>query len=184
MTFIHVLLGPFYTSLLCFHWSPTIHVCICILYVENKWNEMKWNKEHKMHTAGKTVVKKYANIWCEFRLPILTFLQSKIKQWNTEDFNAPTYGYKISNKMEFSPQMCRSMQQHKPSGTASSVSLMSWWWRKWNPICEKLGAVTSEFIVRHTFLQDGFLTKFKGVGIESSQNCWFYSWHNILLANF
>ena len=24
MTFIHVLLGPFYTSLLCFHWSPTI----------------------------------------------------------------------------------------------------------------------------------------------------------------
>ena len=26
-------------------------------------------------------------------------------------------------------------------------------------------------IVPHTFLQDGFLTKFKGVGIESSQNC-------------
>ena len=46
MTFIHVLLGPFYTSLLCFHWSPTIlnivfymSLCICILYVEI--NEMK-----------------------------------------------------------------------------------------------------------------------------------------------
>ena len=38
-------------------------------------------------------------------------------------------------------------------------------------------------IVAHKFLQDGFLTKFKGVGIESSQNCWFYSWPNISLAN-
>ena len=35
--------------------------------------------------------------------------------------------------MEFSSQMCRSMQQHNPySGTPSSVSLMSWWSR--NPI--------------------------------------------------
>ena len=48
MTFIHVLLGPFYTSLLCFHWSPTIlnivfymSLCICILYVEINEMEMK-----------------------------------------------------------------------------------------------------------------------------------------------
>ena len=35
-------------------------------------------------------------------------------------------------------------------------------------------------IVAHKFLQDGFLTKFKGVGIKSSQNGWFYIWPYIL----
>ena len=46
MMFIHVLLGPFYTSLLCFHWSPTILniVFIChyvfVFYVYSVINEV------------------------------------------------------------------------------------------------------------------------------------------------
>ena len=58
--------------------------------------------------------------------------------------------------MEFSPQMCRCMQQYKRLNLAvqaSSVSLMSWWWR--NPIMWKTGR--GQNIVPHTFLQDGFL---------------------------
>ena len=63
MTFIHVLLGPFYTSLLCFHWSPTIlnivfymSLCICILYVEI--NEMKNEKYNiKQSISGKCMIR-------------------------------------------------------------------------------------------------------------------------------
>ena len=153
-------------------------------------NSILWSypqKSKHSHAIKQGTQNAYSRkIICEFLVRIQTsdsvILQSKIKQqWNTENFSAPTYGYKISNKMEFSPQMCRSMQQHKPSSTTSSGFVDELVMEESN-IMWKTGR--GQNIVPHTFLQDGFLTKFKGVGIESSQNCWFYFWPNILWANF